>query len=567
MDTGGLAHMTYNMSLNGSSLGVPGSGFASRGKGSQLKRLSVPHLSKLGTSDVPQPLPSAGPRTSRSHLLAGLRTAPKQPSTPVTAPIMSHMNGNQDGRQSLHSVYGQTPHTAATTGAFPNMGGNNYLGASRQMYSLPEHVLAPPPIDFQVDENGNPVDQHLYAELVQANLYLAAQQQRLQQQLASVTAAAQQFQNLNLGTPTQQQQQFYSPAFQSPMAFYQQQAQQGLQPVVQAVPGQPGVYAVYNPMTGQYNLVVDDSARQQEELAGLNSPQEQYRQSPLDRPSNVRNSSYASAPEQRRSPVHNQSPPPRVASSSPTTTTTQPDVAPLPTPSSAAFKRGHRKNGSIALKIGVEPTPRSAGYPATPATGTFGPGQGRAGEHPIRQPRGPPSLEELVAKPTSKFEGSKNFVTRQRRRAVNNLVRAGMERRSGNSSTGGSLTPTSDSDFNFSPTDGEDSGNRSASVSSHPSIGSLRSMSDSKEEGKKRTSYENLRSPTGVPLPGSPFAEEFAKANNTITSPTGGLPPTAADIVAGRGAAAAPSSGGQSVPRRRMPMFVLSSAEKRKSPQ
>ena len=65
----------------------------------------------------------------------------------------------------------------------------------------------------------------------------------------------------------------------------------------------------------------------------------------------------------------------------------------------------------------------------TPMTGTFGPGQARAGDHPIRQPRGPPSLEELVAKPTSNHEGSKNFVTRQRRRAVNNLVKAGLERR------------------------------------------------------------------------------------------------------------------------------------------
>jgi hypothetical protein len=184
----------------------------------------------------------------------------------------------------------------------------------------------------------------------------------------------------------------------------------------------------------------------------------------------------------------------------------------------------------------------------------------------------------LAAKPTSKYEGSKNFVTRQRRRAVHNLVRAGMERRSGNSSTGGSLTPSSDSDFNFSPTDGEDSGNRSTSVSSHPSIGSLRSVSNApigserkdKDIRSRPSSYENLRSPTGIVS--SPFAEEFgAKAKfGTCDSPTT-IPPTAADIVAGRSANSAMNNSnnnnGQPAQRRRMPMFVLSSAEKRKSPQ
>jgi serine/threonine protein kinase len=53
-------------------------------------------------------------------------------------------------------------------------------------------------------------------------------------------------------------------------------------------------------------------------------------------------------------------------------------------------------------------------------TGTFGPSQARAGEHPLRQPRGPPSIEDLREKPTTKHEGSKNFATRQRRQAVGN---------------------------------------------------------------------------------------------------------------------------------------------------
>ncbi|KAA8572533.1 hypothetical protein EYC84_003143 [Monilinia fructicola] len=44
-----------------------------------------------------------------------------------------------------------------------------------------------------------------------------------------------------------------------------------------------------------------------------------------------------------------------------------------------------------------------------------------AGEHPIRQPRGPPPIEELRARPTSLFEGSKNFASRA------HLAHAGMK--------------------------------------------------------------------------------------------------------------------------------------------
>ncbi|KAI9646654.1 hypothetical protein NHQ30_004651 [Ciborinia camelliae] len=53
----------------------------------------------------------------------------------------------------------------------------------------------------------------------------------------------------------------------------------------------------------------------------------------------------------------------------------------------------------------------------------FGAGAGHAGEHPIRQPLGPPPIEELKAKPTTKFAGSKNFAT------FSNLSPAGSEHR------------------------------------------------------------------------------------------------------------------------------------------
>lgn len=598
MDTGGLAHMTYNMSFNnGGSLGVPGSGFASRGKGSHIKRLSVPHSSPGQPADDPHvrsrpaaaaaaaPSPaSGGPRSSRSHLLAGLRTAPKQQSsTPATAPVASRMNGGGGGGgggPAMHSAYSAfpAPQTAAARG-FSN--GNNNIDQNRssfnnrQMYSLPEHVLAPPPVDFASDENGEPIDETLYSELVSANMYLAAQQQRLQQQLASVTAAAHQFQNMNLGMSPGMQQQGISPGMaQNPMGFYQQQAQQGMQPVVQAVAGQPGVYSVYNPMTGQQNYVVDDSVQEEQEFAHPQQPQNtqhtQHTQQigkspPPNQSAAFRAADYTRRPEQRRSPLQAQqqqsqrSPP---ATSPPSKQ--QQQTPSLATPASAGFNRTQKKPGSMAIKTGVDGArnagPRTASFPLTPATGTFGPGQARAGEHPIRQPRGPPPLEELVAKPTSKHEGSKNFATRQRRRAVHNLVRAGMERRGGGggqSSSGGSVTPSSDSDFNFSPTEGEDGGNQSVgSVSSHPSVGSLRgnnnnNNSNSGSEKKEKDMY----SPTGV---SGSYADEFntTKAN---------LPPTAADIVAGRnGAPNSPPDDGQFGQRRRMPMFVLTSAEKRR---
>ena len=45
----------------------------------------------------------------------------------------------------------------------------------------------------------------------------------------------------------------------------------------------------------------------------------------------------------------------------------------------------------------------------SPFSGVLGDG------HPMRQPRGPTYLGELVERPTSKFEGSKNFIARQRR--------------------------------------------------------------------------------------------------------------------------------------------------------
>jgi len=567
MDAGGLAQMTYNTSFNGVTLGVPGSSFASRGKGSHINRLSVSpsKISSIGESQPP--ISASTPRTSRSHLLAGLRTAPKHQTAPSTAPL-----SQPPSRLEFETArYGVTPTSyggrlpqTATCASFPSHSFRANMG--RQMYSLPEHVLAPPSIDLAIDESGEPMDEKLYAELVSTNLFLAAQQQRLQQQLASVTAAAQQFQGLHLGLTHQQ---ILSPGIPA-MSFYQQQMQQGMQPVVQPVPGHPGLYSVYNPMTGQQNFVVDNSAQREESRQG--SYQDHY-QSPVAATPTFR-AEVSPPPETTGSPVHSDPSP-----SPPRTIPTPPqDVTPLPPPSANSFRRGHKKTLSSvnSIKLGGEASraaPKSAVFPPTPMTGTFGPGQGRAGEHPIRQPRGPPSLEELVAKPTSKHEGSKNFVTRQRRRAVHNLVRAGMERRgesrgSVHTGSGGSSSPASDTEFTFSLSDGENA-RRSGSLSSKPSLGSLRAVangaigSERKEKDRSsrtRGSVDSLY--TAATTSGDEGGVTGGKLTEIRTDTTVLASPTAAAVVASYASEAV----SQATERRKMPMFVLSSAEKRKSP-
>lgn len=567
MDAGGLAQMTYNTSFNGVTLGVPGSGFASRGKGSHIKRLSVSQPPKISSIGESQPSTSIStPRTSRSHLLAGLRTAPKHQTVPSTAPLSQsyHRLDLEATRYRMTPpLYGGCVPQTATGASFPNHSLRASMG--RQMYSLPEHVLAPPAIDLAIDESGEPIDEKLYAELVSTNLFLAAQQQRLQQQLASVTAAAQQFQGLQLGLMPQQ---FLSPGLHS-MGFYQQQMQQGMQPIVQPVPGQPGLYTVYNPMTGQQNFVVDNSVQQQEYTSGL---YQERLQSPVAATPAFR-AEVSPPPESTSPPVQcNPSPsPPRTIPTPPQ------DNTPTPPPSANSLRRNHKKVPSSInnLKLGGDAgraTPiKSAVFPPTPVTGTFGPGQGRAGEHPIRQPRGPPSLEELVAKPTSKYEGSKNFVTRQRRRAVHNLVRAGMERRgesrgSVHTGSGGSTSPASDTEFTFSLSDGDESTRRSGSLSSKPSLGSLRAVANGaigSERKEKDWSFRTRGSVDSLRNAATASGDEgglVGKLTEIRTDASVLQSPTATGMMAAYG-----SEVNQASERRKMPMFVLSSAEKRKS--
>ncbi|EXJ54828.1 hypothetical protein A1O7_10169 [Cladophialophora yegresii CBS 114405] len=535
IDAGGLAQMTYQSPFNGS-IGVSGPGFASRGKGSHIKRLSVAPPSKISTIDETQQTNTVStPRTSRGHLLAGLRTAPKS----ATVPHATNGQGLESSRYASMQYSNQAPQTA--TGMYFPQGRNSFHGnyqQQQQHYSLPEHVLAPPSLDF-VDGAEN-MDQTLYDELVATNNYLAQQQRALQQQLLSVTAAAHQFSGLNLNTGFMNnigQQQFQSP-ISSPMGLYNQQLQQGLQPMVQQVPGSPGVFAVYNPMTGQSSYVVDKSYQQQQQQQEVSPNRQKTSASPP--PANPGYHRQYPEPSFHQTETRSKTPP----KSSPSPAQ---DVEPLPPPSANAFRRGHRKNMSSAnIKTNNEWTKGAGarpGFPQTPLTATFGPGHGRAGEHPVRQPKGPPLLQELEEKPTSKHEGSKNFATRQRRRAVHDLVRAGRERRSdsGRQPGSGAGTPGSENDFNFSVSSDDSALAGSSTLSSKPSLGSLRAAasgaigSEIKEKSRERSSVDSV----GALSAKSVSSDE----GNSVGGP----------IVEIESA------------RRNTPLLVLSSAEKRKS--
>ena len=233
------------------------------------------------------------------------------------------------------------------------------------------------------------------------------------------------------------------------------------------------------------------------------------------------------------------------------------EPTPLPTPSANAFRRGHKKFPSINLNAGSKaggqdfpPSagPRTASFPP-PTPATHGPGQGRAGEHPIREPRGPPQTDELRAAPTSKHPGSKNFIYQARRFAVSNLVRAGMERRKGTASSTGSMTPVSESaeELETPLTDDDSDSGRSGSGSlagnadcqssstrgSWGAIGSDRPSSRS----KARDSLESSGSTTSPCESDSSFAGVFKKVQQPELTE----------------------------PQRKAPRLILTSAERRKN--
>ena len=545
MDAGGLAQMTYNNLQSQGGFGGPTSSFASRGKGAQLKRLSVaspPKVASIAEDSV------ATPRTSRSHLLAGLRTAPKTPTSaqpPASAPYSQrqHNVGNNNVNRSSRQFNGanQGPQTAIGSGF---SGVNQYQQQQQQQQQQPDfynQVLAPPQFEFDDGE----MDPNVAAQLLATELYLAQRQQQLQQQLLALTT--QQFGNMNMIGGEQYPNTPYTPQ----MNAYGQQF--GNTAAIQET-NQPGVYLVFNQMTGQYQYVVDPNYQQDNgDIQAQNGMPGLSHSPPPPTPR------FAPSPPKVDTPVLHVSPPNESnpspwgsrSTSPPKKSNTPPqDVVPLPPPSANAFRRGHKKNlSSLAVDGKAEEGPRSAfarpvGFPATPMTGTFGPGQARAGEHPVRQPRNPPSIEELKERPTTKHEGSKNFATRQRRQAVGNLVRAGIGRRAHRTSSG-SASPDSD---HFPSSDNDSDSVRSGgsgSLSGRPSIGSLRAVANGAIGSERKASKERSRDNS---------INRSYTANSVSSDDGASIGGGLVDI--------RPEENGQ---RRGMPKLVLTSAEKRKS--
>jgi hypothetical protein len=457
------------MSSNGfapNGLAMPTGGLAARRGSQNPKPLAVDVISQPKDRDSGVPTP----RTSRSHLLAGLRTAPKSataasfgPQSPTTGPQQQYARNSMAG-----NAYGmgQDKTYNAPKTAYPQYGTqNNYNQAVNQQYTV-DQILSPPELLEEQDPS-------LYNQLVATNLYLAQQQQRLQQQLMSVQNAAQQFQQLNLNHPQlmqqqhaifeqQQQLQNMQQQIQLRAALSQQQQQQ------QAQQQQQQIY--FNPMTNEY--FVPSYQQQQAQATQL------YNEQPSTPGFSGFQQHHQSTPSVQVSPPAESQPFSFRSNTPPKRYESPTEVAPLPPPSANAFRRGHKKasslapvNSAIAAALSSD-APKSAGpktstFPMTPLTGGYGPGQARAGEHPIRQPRGPPSLDELKQKPTAKYEGSKNFSARTRRSAVSNLVRAGLERRKGTGSSCGSMSPVSETaEESLTPiTDNESDSGRSGSGS------------------------------------------------------------------------------------------------------
>lgn len=484
-----MAHMQYNQQA------MP-SGLASRRGGQNIKPLSFDFKS-IPENDTGIPTP----RTSRSHLLAGLRTAPKS----ATATSFSIGNGpasptvNPHARNNRNSItpgmYDGASYLNGPKTSMPTYGGmhqaqqqaiqqqalyNAEVAAYQQQQYTTDQVMVPQ-LSMEDSVQGE-LDPNVHAQLMYTNHVLAQRQQQLQQQLQALQAAAQQLQSQGYRMQGQ------GPASQQghQSAVYQQQMQQHVQQQVEqlqqqrlqqqylalqqaraqqaaqiqhlqqlqalmtptATQQQQSAYSLYDPTTGQQTLY-DATNQLANQTAQLNLNSYGGVQQPAVGTPRLQVSPPPPA-ETSKSNSRNSSPPRRFESPVETV------VNPLPPPSANAFRRGHKKtistaNGNknqLTISTNEEPPktagPKTSTFPMTPMTAGYGPGQARAGEHPVRQPRNPPSLDELKSKPTSKHEGSKNFVARTRRSAINNIVRAGLERRK-EARSSGSISPISES--------------------------------------------------------------------------------------------------------------------------
>lgn len=538
------------------------SGLASRRGGQPIKPLSVEALKAPSADPKENAIPT--PRTSRGHLLAGLRTAPKSATATTFSASNTSPTNNARNRASLYGIQENGPKTSLPAyGSAAPQGFSNMLGyghgqgqqqqqQQQQRHFTPEQILAPPEIHIDDQVADNQMDPDLYARLIQQNLQLAQQRQMLQQQLYSLTQAQQQLDAMNLNGNN---------AYQN---LYQQQLLQQQQAVLAAQQAvqQGAIYTYVDPATGQQSYYIDQNQLNNQYLDQAQLYHQLHQQSSSPAP-------LLEVSPPKESGSFRRSTPPR-RNESPLVD----NPTPLPPPSANAFRRGHKKSSSLmltgihnaSLAVGQDPPksagPRTANFPMTPLTGGYGPGQARAGEHPIRQPRGPPSIEELKAKPTSKHEGSKNFAARTRRSAINNLKRLGFERRkvTGTSSTG-SISPISETveEAQGSLTDNESESGRSGSGSLNgedvePSVPSSRTSTGSwgaigsdrpSSRQKARKSADSVSSGSGDEAASNgSFANVFKRNGRS----------------SGRSSVSPDSPGG-----RKAPMMVLTSVEKRKS--
>ena len=137
--------------------------------------------------------------------------------------------------------------------------------------------------------------------------------------------------------------------------------------------------------------------------------------------------------------------------------------------------------------------------------------------------------------PTAKYEGSKNFATRQRRRALDSLMRAGTSRRGVSRSSAGS--PVSEGEYSFSISEeGDDD---------RASIGSRKMSPIGSEMKEKRGSQGSADGYFGLSSASSSEGEDAGMFKQ---------PPTPATPVA---------PGGED--RKKMMLGVLNAAEKRRS--
>ncbi|KAI8948866.1 hypothetical protein F4801DRAFT_591552 [Xylaria longipes] len=542
MNTGGFAQMSHNNDFNSpTGLGMPSGGLASRRGGQNIKPLSFDNMKSADVQDNGAPK-SAGAATTFAN-----------------AGMSPHVYGRNNGV--AENMYGGSNHTYnAPKTSLPRMasqqqGAYNVTGMSgmgHQHYT-PEQILAPP--EFHLDEQvQDQMDPNLYAQLVTANLYLAQQKQRLQQQLLSVQAAAQQFQALNMnGQQTLQQQLALQTLYQQ-----QQQLQAMQQSINTSLPVQQNLFTYTDPAT-RVTYLVDPTAGQMPQPSYYDNqpstPQSAYFQQPNHGMPRVQ---VSPPPTENTAPVQRTISPPKKLEM-----TAEP--TPLPPPSANAFRRGHKKSSSLANAVkGLTITsddalkssagPKTASLPLTPLpNGGYGPGQARAGEHAVRQPYGPPSFEQLSAKPTAKHEGSLNFATRTRRSAVRNLVKAGLERRKGTGSSCGSMSPVSEiaEEVGTPLTDNESDSGRSGSGSlsgdAEPSLASSRTSASggwgaigSDRPSSRQKSRRSVDSQASTGEGDNSFASVFK-----------------------HGSQRQPKADGQAG-ERKAPRLVLTSAEKRK---